>query len=125
MVGQARVALAIGAALALVAAGLVAARSVYHRYLGTDETSFHLSADGSDDADGHGPGQAWRTLARLQQAVDVGQVPPGSRILFRRGDVFAGTLRIDDARSGSPDAPPLTLAAYGDGPARCSTPPRT
>lgn len=120
MVGRARVALAVGAALALVAGGLVAARSLYHRYLGDAGATIYLSADGSDGADGHSPGQAWETLARLQQAVDDGRVPPGSRILFRRGDAFSGTLRVDTRTldgAGGPDTGTLTLAAYGDGPA--------
>lgn len=120
MVGRSRVVLAIGAALALVAGGLVAARSVFHRYLGGDGATIYLSADGSDGADGHSEGHAWETLARLQRAVDDGQVPPGSRILFRRGDVFGGTLRVDTRAidgAGDLDSGTLSLAAYGDGPA--------
>ncbi|MEZ5407274.1 MAG: right-handed parallel beta-helix repeat-containing protein [Acidimicrobiales bacterium] len=117
MVGKARVALAIGAAMALMAAGLVAVRSLYHRYLGSDGSSFYLSADGSDGADGHSPGHAWQTLDRLQSALEDGRVPPGSRILFRRGDVFAGTLRLPPARRTPADAGPPTLGAFGDGPA--------
>lgn len=109
---------AVVAALVLVAGGLVAARSLVHRYLGGDGASIYLSAEGSDGADGHSEGQAWQTLARLQQAVDAGQVPPGSRILFRRGDVFAGTLHLDartpDGAGGADTG--TRLGAYGDGP---------
>jgi len=123
MAGRARVALAIGVALALVAAGLVAVRSVYDRYLGADDrASFYLSAEGSDDADGRSEGDAWRSLARLQAAVDDGTVPVGSRILLRRGDVFGGTLRLGESGPGPggrgrPDAAPFTLGAFGDEPA--------
>lgn len=121
MAGTARVALAIGAAVALVAAGLVATRSVYDRYLGADDgAAFYLSADGSDDAGGHSEAAAWRSLTGLQAAVDDGRVPAGSRILFRRGDVFPGTLRLGDGRgpggAGPAGAAPFTLDAFGDGP---------
>ncbi len=118
--GPLATAAAMAAVLTLVAGGLVAAQSLLQRYLDDDGASIYLSADGSDEADGRSEGQAWRTLARLQHAVDEGQVPPGSQLLFRRGDVFSGSLRVDTRTidgAGDPDAATLRLAAYGDGPA--------
>ncbi len=60
-------------------------------------------ANGGDDArDGKSPETAWKTLERVSEA----DLRPGDAVLFRRGDLFRGTIRAKDG---------VTYAAYGEG----------
>jgi hypothetical protein len=73
--------------------------------------SWYLSAAGSDSADGTSPGTAWASIARLLAQP----IAPGDRILFRRGDTFAGHLGFAAAPRSAGD-PPVLLTGYGNGP---------
>ena len=72
----------------------------------TSAPTYYVKADGSN-GDGLSEATAWN-LATLNQV----NLPPGSTVLFRRGDTFYGSL---SARSGSPGRP-ILYAAYGNGP---------
>ena len=67
---------------------------------------YYVSADGSDDADGLTEASAWRTPARVSAAPLLA----GDGVLFRRGDIFRGTVI---AKSG------VTYGAYGEGDKPC------
>lgn len=74
----------------------------------TAPATFYVdSIQGRDDADGTAPASAWRTLQRVNEAALI----PGDRVLFRRGCVWRGSLRL---RSGNPGMP-VTFGAYGEG----------
>ncbi|OYN89918.1 right-handed parallel beta-helix repeat-containing protein [Parenemella sanctibonifatiensis] len=93
-----------GAGLAL--AGLATNSSLTAQAQAPTGRTFHVAADGSDDATGLGPGRAWATLERANQE----SLQPGDSILLRRGDRWTGNLVITD--SGSEDAP-IVIGAYG------------
>ncbi len=65
-------------------------------------TVYYVAADGNDDADGLTPETAMRTLDKVS-AMDL---KPGDAVLFRRGDLWRGTVQT---RRG------VTYAAYGKG----------
>lgn len=65
-------------------------------------TSYYVSADGDDSADGKSPETAWRTVG----AVCEKKLLPGDGVFFRRGDVFRGNLFA---------LPGVTYSAYGSG----------
>ncbi len=73
-------------------------------------TTYYLSGAGNDQAAGTSAGQAWKSLDRLNLAAR--QLRPGDSVLFRRGDVFYGTLRL---LSSGTAGQPLVFGAYGQG----------
>jgi parallel beta-helix repeat protein len=72
---------------------------------------YHIAPDGDDSAAGT-ESAPWRTLARVQAAVD--NVQPGAQFLFQRGGSYPGSLEIDYPFRGTTDAP-VVFGAYGDG----------
>ena len=72
-------------------------------YAAATGTHYFVSADGDDARDGRSPENAVRSLARLRQLA----LRPGDAVLFRRGDLFRGTV---EAAAG------VTYSAYGAGP---------
>ena len=66
------------------------------------------SAAGNDAANGSSPATAWRTLSRVSKAAFA----PGDRVLFKRGGLWRGSLRV---ASGAPGMP-VTYSWYGEGP---------
>jgi hypothetical protein len=75
---------------------------------------FYVSNDGSDANTGRTPGEAWRSVARVDNALAAGEVRHGDAVLFRRGGEFFGN--IDSIPQVEGDGPRLTLTAYGVGP---------
>jgi parallel beta-helix repeat protein len=65
---------------------------------------------GNDANAGTDPGAAWRTVARVNAAQP--QLRPGDRVLFRRGQTFAGPLKL--GASGTEELP-ITYRSYGEG----------
>lgn len=62
--------------------------------------TWHIDSQRGDDArSGLAPGEAWRSLARLQKA----DLKPGDSILLAAGSVWQEPLLI--TRSGTPAAP--------------------
>ena len=72
-------------------------------------TDYYLDAErGDDSAAGTSPETAWRTLDRANGA----ELLPGDALLFRRGELWRGTLQC---RNGEPGRP-IRYGAYGEGP---------
>lgn len=67
-------------------------------------TKYYVSAQGSDANDGLSPETAWKTTKKVTAMADSLQY--GDAVLFRRGDVFRGNVRL---------ASGVTYAAYGSG----------
>ena len=65
-------------------------------------TAYYVAADGCDENDGRSPGTPWRTLKKVSAAPLL----PGDGVLFRRGDVFRGSVQT---------RPGVTYGAYGSG----------
>lgn len=65
-------------------------------------TVYYVSSEGADENDGISPGTAWKTLKKVSGA----DLKPGDGVLFRRGDLFRGTV---DTRAG------VSYGAYGCG----------
>jgi hypothetical protein len=76
---------------------------------------FYVSNDGHDCQSGLTPDQAWRTIARLNEALQNGAIQYGDSVLFRRGDEFFGAITTLRSAELSADGPRLTLSAYGYG----------
>lgn len=74
-------------------------------------TTYYVSPQGSDEADGRSPGSAWATVERLH---DV-RLRPGDRVLFRGGATFDAEVRL--SASGTAGAR-IVYGSYGDGRAR-------
>jgi parallel beta-helix repeat protein len=74
----------------------------------------YVSPNGSDSAPGTSEATAWKTLSRVQQALDAGTLRPGATVAFQRNETFPGTLKLTAQNSGTPAAP-LTFGAYGVG----------
>lgn len=82
-------------------------RATPNRAVPDGAPTYYLSErTGRDDADGRTPATAWRTAARLARE----KVAPGSYVLFERGGVYRGTVKV---------APGVTYTAYGTGPKPC------
>ena len=75
--------------------------------------TFHVSATGSDLADGRSPTTAWRSLERASRAV----LAPGDRLLLQGGATFGGSLQLDASDAGDP-LRPVVIGSFGTGRAR-------
>jgi hypothetical protein len=70
--------------------------------------TFYVSAaTGDDRGDGRSPQSPWKSLEK----VNTADLQPGDKVLFRRGDVWRGTLIPHSGREGAP----ITYGAYGEG----------
>ena len=87
-------------AMLLVAAGFVASAPAM-------AADYYVSSQGSDQADGKSPANAWRTLAKVNGST----FEPGDKILLRRGDIWREQIF---PHSGS-EADCITYGAYGTG----------
>lgn len=65
-------------------------------------TVYYVSNVGDDRNEGRTPDTAWKTLKRVSGAV----LQPGDGVLFRRGDLFRGSVQVKEG---------VTYAAYGEG----------
>lgn len=75
--------------------------------------SFYLSSSGDDSASGTSKSAAWRSLNRLQQAFESGEVGYGATVRFKRGEQFYGDLGNMPELKGEGR---LVLKSYGRGP---------
>lgn len=73
-------------------------------------TDYFVSASGRDQNAGTSEDQAWHGLERANQTRFL----PGDRLLFRGGETFSGTVRLDAADSGSPEKP-VVVSSFGPG----------
>ena len=74
--------------------------------LGSGQTSYYISAGGSDANDGISASTPWKTISKVNSVTFV----PGDAILFRRGEEFFGQININ--QPGTQNLP-LTIGAYG------------
>lgn len=72
--------------------------------------AYYVSPDGDDSASGTSPGDAWRTLARVEKTALV----PGDRVFLRGGARFAGTVTINAREAGDAEQP-VVVGSYGEG----------
>ena len=72
-------------------------------------TTYYVSASGSDARSGTSPGQAWRTVGRVNRQL----LAPGDGVLFEGGQTFADS-DLEPASSGAARAP-IVYGSYGQG----------
>jgi len=73
--------------------------------------NYYLSAKGNDSSNGLSPSTAWQSISKLNASFP--SIPLGSKICFRRGDTFHGSIII--GKSGT-SIDPIVITAYGEGP---------
>lgn len=73
-------------------------------------TDYYVSSSGNDSANGLSSSTPWQSISKVNSVFPG--LNPGDRILFKRGDLFYGTLKI--TRLGSLGSP-ITISAYGTG----------
>jgi hypothetical protein len=78
-------------------------------------TTYYVSPDGSDANSGTSPEQAWKTIARANQAA----LKPGDGVLFEGGATFSDNTLMPNA-SGTAGAP-IVFGSYGNGQATIAT----
>jgi parallel beta-helix repeat protein len=77
-------------------------------------TTYYVSTTGNDANSGTSQALAWQTLNKVNaQIATPGFFVPGDQILFKRGNTWAGTLRLRQLQ-GTP-AQWITFGAYGAG----------
>ncbi len=94
-------------AIALIA-WAVGSLSILMSSVSVSAATYYVSPTGSDAHEGHGPGAAWRTVAKVNAATFA----PGDQILFARGGQWRESLR---ASSSGASEKPIVYAAYGAG----------
>lgn len=73
-------------------------------------TDYYVKNSGNDLNSGTSDAAAWATIDKVNSMLAV--LKPGDRVLFNRGNIFYGTIRITKSGvSGSP----ITFGAYGTG----------
>ncbi|MGA4541580.1 right-handed parallel beta-helix repeat-containing protein [Uniformispora flossi] len=72
--------------------------------------TYYVSASGDDANSGTSSKNAWKTLARADQA----KYKAGDWLLLRGGDRFTGTLSLGPGEAGNPTLPTV-VASYGKG----------
>jgi len=82
--------------------------------IGLHATNYYFSSTGGDDnrtvSQAQNTATPWKSLAKLNSSMNLFQ--PGDVVSFKRGDVFVGTININ--QSGSSNSP-ITFTAYGTG----------
>jgi hypothetical protein len=76
---------------------------------GTGPNFYVDAVNGNDGNSGASAAAAWRSLERASDFT----IPPGARLLFRRGGVWSGTLKIEESGAGGL---PVVIGSYGSGP---------
>ena len=71
-------------------------------------SKYYFSADGNDANSGRLPQKSWKTLSRLAKV----KLRPGDTLFFYKGDVFEGTLSVQ--QSGTKEKP-IVITGYGEG----------
>jgi len=75
-------------------------------------TNYYVKTGGSDAAAGTSDGTAWATITKVNTVWAAGTFAAGDSILFRRGDVFYGSITAGESgTSGSH----ISIGAYGTG----------
>ena len=95
------VALAIFSFVAVVTVTLPA-------FVSAANTTYYVDPAGNDSDNGTSPATAWKSLGK----VNGSNFGPGDKILFKRGGVWHGSLRIDTAGAAGN---PVYYGSYGTG----------
>ena len=61
------------------------------------QKTYYVKTGGNDNADGLSDATAFASLSK----VNTLRLSPGERVLFRRGDTFAGVLLWDNVNAGT------------------------
>lgn len=77
--------------------------------LAANATTYYVSNSGSDNNSGTSTSAPWKTLAKVSSFTGF---VAGDAILFNRGEVFYGMLKINNSGSSGK---PITYGAYGSG----------
>ncbi|KAB7729364.1 hypothetical protein F5984_17220 [Rudanella paleaurantiibacter] len=72
------------------------------------QSTYYLSSTGRDSNNGLTIDSPFQTLDRINSVI----LKPGDKVLFRRGDIFRGTLRIQQSGTA---VNPIIFDAYGSG----------
>lgn len=81
---------------------------------GASAATYYVSNTGSDTNTGTSPSTPWQTLTKVNAQIAInGFFQPGDQILFRRGNTWAGTLRLRQLQGTA--AQYITFGAYGAG----------
>src|ERR1043165_5368286 len=78
--------------------------------LRTSATNYYLSGKGNDQQSGTSTLTPWRSLKKLSEVMQLLQ--PGDSILFERGSVFQGELKISASGKAGKE---IYVGAYGSG----------
>ena len=70
--------------------------------------TYYVSNSGSDSNSGLTAEMAWKTLDKVNRTF----LKPGDKVLFRSGDTWAGTIKVN---SSGKKGYPITYDAYGSG----------
>jgi uncharacterized repeat protein (TIGR02059 family) len=73
-------------------------------------TNYYVKNSGNDGNTGQSDQQAWATIAKVNSSFST--FVAGDQILFNRGDIFYGTIKI--SKSGV-SGNPIIIGAYGSG----------
>ena len=73
-------------------------------------TDYYISSTGNDANNGLSASTPWNSIAKVNSSFSI--LKPGDAILFKRGEIFYGTITIN--KSGSIGSP-ITIGAYGTG----------
>ena len=76
----------------------------------TPATEYFVSPSGHDQNTGTSEDRAWHGLERANQTRFL----PGDRLLFRGGETFSGTIRLDATGAGLPEKP-IVISSFGSG----------
>ncbi len=87
---------------------LARVRPAHTRWMARRSTYYVDSARGSNKAGGRSKATAWRSLAR----VNAARIEPGDSVLFRRGRVWGGSLKL---KASGTRARPIVIGSYGRG----------
>lgn len=75
-------------------------------------TNYYVKNGGNDGAAGTSDATAWANISKVNSEWLAGTFAPGDSILFRRGDLWHGTITVSESgTSGSP----IVIGAYGTG----------
>ncbi|MFW5872769.1 MAG: hypothetical protein ACOCVN_02160 [bacterium] len=72
-----------------------------------NSAEYYVSNNGHDNNPGTSPNKPIKSIHRINQL----KLKPGDKILFRRGDVFAGELML--SYSGTKEKP-IIISSYGE-----------
>lgn len=77
--------------------------------------NYYVASTGNDTNNGLSPATAWRTVARVNQAMTANIFYGGDSLLFNRGDTFTGQITLNSNAAGTATRR-FVIGVYGTGP---------